>query len=229
MIGTRVCFGRPEVRPRVLISVPNQGWNHKVLTQTLLQIVMAELYHGRISGDIIMPTNNPLENNQHHIIADVLQRDYDFWVSIDADNPPRRNVVDLVFLDLDIVGCPTPVWHWTGEKPGERPIYWNAYDYVQADDAYREHEPKDGLQMVDAIGGGCFVVARRVLEQPVMQAGAFRRQLLPNGTVEKGNDISFCARARQCGFSVYAHYGYPCYHFREVELGEVIMATTGDL
>ena len=148
----------------------------------------------------------------------------DFWLSIDADNPPMQNPLDLISLDKDIVGLPTPVWHWTGGKPGERPIYWNVYDYVSDEGAYREHEPKTGLQRVDAIGTGCFLISRRVFDDPAMRVAPFERQLETDGRVLKGNDISFCERARRSGFGIYAHYDYPCMHFNELELTEVIKA-----
>jgi hypothetical protein len=174
----------------------------------------------------IIPTHNPFENNLHHIVKDFVADDYDYWLSMDADNPPMKNPLDLVEYDLDIVGFPTPIWHFdmANKKRGERPIYWNAYDYVAEKDAYCEHEPKEGVQRVDAIGTGCFLVAQRVFQNSVMQKGAFQRQFHNNGTVNKGNDLSFCERARAQGFEIYAHYDYPCMHFEQVELTEVIAA-----
>lgn len=153
--------------------------------------------------------------------------DYDFWLSIDADNPPMRNPLDLVEKDLDVVGFPTPVWHFVGDKKGERPIYWNAYQYVSEDDAYTEYHPRQGLQMVDAIGTGCFLIARRVFENPEMRKGVFTRKLHPDGTVNKGNDISCSERVREQGFNIYCHFDYPCMHFCNLELNEVVRAFRG--
>lgn len=223
MIGTRIPFGCDGVRPRVLVSVPTTGWIHKHTGFALLRIALIESSRQVVSGDIIMPTHVPYENNLHHIVRDILQKDYDFWVSFDADNPPRTNLIPLVLEDKDVIGCPTPVWHFEG-KPGERPMYWNGYDYVPEEDAYGEHNPKESLQRVDAVGTGCFVVARRVLEHPDMQTGCFAREYYSDGTVHKGNDLMFCERARAVGFEVYAHYDYPCFHFNEIEVGEVSLA-----
>lgn len=156
---------------------------------------------------------------------DFVGGDFHFWLNIDSDNPPLRNPLDLIEYDRDIIGLPTPVWHHTGkESKGERPVYWNAWDYVEQEDAYREHNQKDGLQRVDAVGTGCFLVSRRVFLNQEMQTGVFLRQFNPDGTVYKGNDISFCERARSVGFEVWAHYGYPCQHFNNLELNEVIDA-----
>ncbi len=149
--------------------------------------------------------------------------DCDFWLSIDADNPPEKNPLDLVELDKDIIGCPTPIWHYTG-KAGERPIYWNAYQYDESTGAYREWPNREGLQKVDAVGTGCIMMSRRVFEDPEMRRGAFTRKLNADGTVDKGNDISFCERATEQGFEIWCHYDYPAGHMVEIELNEASRA-----
>jgi hypothetical protein len=150
-----------------------------------------------------------------------MDRDCDFWLNIDSDNPPMNNPLDLVKFNLDIVGLPTPVWHFTGEKKGERPIYENAYRYVPEKDAYVEWDVKEGLQRVDAVGTGCVLYARRVFEHPEMRKAPFQRIFNEDGTVERGNDIAFCERAKREGFQIFAHYDYRCRHFNDLELHEV--------
>lgn len=204
---------------KVLISVPNTGWISKHCVFALLRIQQDKRYN--IS--IILPTNRPYENNLHLIVRDFLVGRFDYWLSFDADNPPINNPLDLISLEKDIIGLPTPIWHSTGkEKKGERPVYWSAYQYVKEEDAYTEWPIKEGLQRVDAIGTGCFLIARRVFENPEMLKGAFTRKLYPDGVVCKGNDISFCERARENGFEIYSHFDYPCMHFNELELNEVV-------
>jgi hypothetical protein len=205
----------------VLVSVPCvPPWIHKQVVFVLIRLI----YDQRHKIEIILPTHRPYENNLAHIVVDFLKSDHNYWLNIDADNPPMANPLDLIELDLDVVGLPTPVFHFTGEKPGERPIYWNGYDYVPDEDAYREHAEKDGLQRVDAIGTGCFMAARRVFEHADMQDGAFQRTHYANGTVRLGNDLAFCQRANRAGFKIWCHYGYPCQHFHELELHEVSQA-----
>lgn len=174
----------------------------------------------------ILPVDNPFENNLNGIVRQFLKSDCDFWLSIDHDNPPIGNPLDNVERDLDVVGYPTPVWHYVGLK-GERPLYYNGYDYVSEKDAYKEHQPREGLQSVDAIGTGCFMVARRVFEHPNMTSGAFLREWDELGIVRKGNDIMFCERARAAGFRIWADYDRPCMHFNILELNEVVAAFKG--
>ncbi len=136
-----------------------------------------------------------------------------------------RNPLDLVELNKDIIGLPTPVWHYKGKDhpKGEGPLYWNAYKYVPEEDAYKAWPERNGLQRVDAVGTGCVLFSKRVFLNNKLKNGAcFARKLNPDGTVEKSNDISFCERAREQGFEIYAHFNYPCYHFVELNLAEAI-------
>lgn len=204
----------------VLISVPCEPpWLHKLSVFALLRLIQDPRYKVRV----IMPSHRPFENNLHHIVHEwITDSREDYWLTFDADNPPINNPLDLIALDKDIIGCPTPIWH--NSKPGDRPYYWNVYDYVEEEDAYREHQPQTGLQKVAAVGTGCVVYARRVFENTEMQKAPFQRTYDNWGRVGKGNDIAFCERARKQGFEVWAHFGYPCRHFSEVDLVEVIEA-----
>jgi hypothetical protein len=205
---------------KILVTVPNTGWIHKHVSLVTNKILMDTRY----DCNLIYPTHNPFENNLHHIINDFIAGGYDYWLSIDSDNPPMNNPLDLIELDKDIMGLPTPVWHFTGKKKGERPYYENAYKYVPEEDAYGEWKNKTGLQEVDAIGTGCFILSRRVFDNSEMRKGCFVRKLNPDGTVNKGNDLSFCERAREQGFKIFAHFDYRCQHFNELELNEVAHA-----
>ncbi len=207
---------------KILVTFPTSP-SHPYLHKGVVFVSWKLLSDKRFHITPIIPTHKPFENNLHHIVNDFRRGDYDFWLSIDADNPPLRNPLDLIEYNRDIIGCPTPVWHFTGKK-GERPIYYNAYDYIPSQDAYKEHLPRKGLQKVDAIGTGCFLIAKRVFLNKKLQEGAFQRMLYPDGTVNKGNDLSFSERARNEGFEIFTHYDYLCQHFTNLELNEVVQA-----
>ena len=211
------------MKNNILVSIPNTGWIHKLVSHVTNKL----LCDNRYNVNIIYPTHNPYENNLHHIVNDFVAGGCDYWLNIDAYNPPMRNPLDLVELDKDIIGLPTPVWHFTDKALGERPIYENAYKHVTEEDAYTEWPTKKGLQKVDAVGTGCILISRRVFDNPEMRKGAFVRKLNPDGTVERGNDISFCERATGQGFEIFAHFDFKCQHFSEIELHEVARAMHG--
>lgn len=205
----------------VLVSFPTSPSNpylHKQVVFVSWRLMGDTRYKLRM----IIPTHNPFENNLHHIVNDFMDGDYDYWISIDSDNPPMKNPLDLIEMGKDVIGLPTPVIHFDRDKLGERPVYYNAYKYIKSEDSYTEWPNKKGLQKVDAIGTGCFIVSRRVFMNEEMRKAPFQRQFNEDGTVYKGNDISFCERLTKNGFNIYAHYDYPCRHFNEVDAVEMI-------
>lgn len=208
---------------KVLVSCTTLGTIHKSVVFVLLELMRPRGHQVKI----ILPTHVPFENALSHVVNDFMAGDFDYWLHIDADNPPTQNPLDLIDLDKDIMGMPTPVWHFMDKEKGERPIYHNAYDYVRKADAYKEHLPREGLQRVDAVGTGCLLIARRVFECDAMRNAPFMRTWNPDGTVDKGNDLAFCERARANGFEIWAHYDYPCNHFVTLPLNEVTMAFNG--
>jgi hypothetical protein len=198
----------------VYLTCPNGSAKvHKHVMFAFIKI-LGDKRH-RVRADA--PTHSPYVNNLHHCMKDFLDGGEDYWLSMDDDNPPRKNPLDLIELDCDLIGLPTPVWH--SAVKGDRPYYFNAMDRVP--EGFKPHEPCEGLQEVDAIGSGCFIVARRVMlalrdDQP------FARQWNADGTVHIGGDFSFCDKVKAKGYRIWAHYGYPCDHFNTLSLLEVI-------
>jgi len=148
----------------------------------------------------------------------MLDDGYDYWLSMDDDNPPTNNPLDLVPMDLDYVGFPTPVWH--SEIKGDRPYYFNALMWEEKEEGWKPYEKNTrGLQEVDAVGTGCFLVSRRVIEAIKFP---FARQYDEDGLVTHGHDYLFCHKVKEHGFKVWTHFGYICQHFNELELLETI-------
>ena len=97
-------------------------WIHSTVVRTMMLMIM----DGRHRVTIQMPAHKPYVNNLHHCVNEFMSKPFDFWLNIDADNPPVQNPLDLVDLKKDIVGLPTPIWHFEG-KSGEQPIYHSGY------------------------------------------------------------------------------------------------------
>jgi len=205
--------------PKVLLAVPNgRGWIHKHVHFATMKLMQDR----RVDTKHICPTHSPYVNNLHLIQKDFLAGDYDYLLTMDDDNPPTKNVYDLIELDKDVMVFPTPVWH--NSVPGDRPFYHNVMiekgeGYIPLQDS--EHFRGVGLYEIDAGGSGCMLIARRVLE--ALKA-PFMRIWNEDGTVEYGGDFSFCKRAKEAGFSIWTHLDYPCLHFKEIELTEVIQS-----
>lgn len=205
----------------VYITVPNgSGHLHKHVHFAICRMLADRRY--QIRHDC--PTHSPYVNNLHRCVKDFLKGGEDFWLSLDDDNPPINNPLDLIEHDLDVVGLPTPVWH--NSVRGDRPYYFNALDWDEKEQAYRPHENMNGLQEVDAIGSGCMLIARRVILK-LRDQQPFMRKWNQDGTVDVGGDYSFCQKVKKANFKVWTHFDYPCHHFNEISLIEVIEAFNG--
>ena len=168
----------------------------------------------------MLPQHNPYENGLNRIVKEFLEGNWDFWFNMDSDNPPMKgsDPLSLVEMNYDIVGFPTPVVYYFEDEPGDTPYYLNAMDFDDNPDGWgwKPTESVPGLKEVDAIGSGCMLVARRVLE--TMPKPLFMREYDKNGIVVRGHDYLFCKNAKEIGFKVYAHFDHQCRHFVEVDV-----------
>jgi hypothetical protein len=212
---------------RVLLTVMHGGWICDDTVSALLDLRVER----RVELTIERPqttASRPYVSVLNATARMMVSEGFDFWINLDADNTPRRNPVDLIFCDKDVIGCPYPIWIADKEP---RPYLWSTFDHApdKGEYEYRMHKPlANELEQVDAVASGCMVVARRVLEHSEMKA-PFNRIWDEWGEVVCGTDLAFCGRARKAGFEVWAHFGCPCEHLKEIRLTGAAMAIESTL
>ena len=210
------------MRPKVYgITCTADGWVHKNLVLAWMRILQDPRFETRLS----FPVHRPFENALHHAVVEFLAGDAEWFLNIDSDNPPTKNPLELIARDFDVSALVTPVYHCDSRKPGDRCYYLNAYRQVPG--GYHEWQPQEGVQQVDAVGTGCILIHRRVLDDPAMRLAPFRRTTDDAGRVEYGNDLNFCRRAKERGFRIWADFTSPCEHMVEIPLLEAIRAFNG--
>ena len=210
------------MKPKILVSVPNgNAWIHKHVALYLMRLMRKPEFN----VTVILPTNSPYVHNLHKIRQDFLKGEYTHWLTLDADNPPRYGVEPLedVYDDFDVIGFPTPVWHNDANHPGDYPIYWNAMQEELSESGeflgWKPYVVMEGIQRVDAVGSGCLLIARRVMEKI---NAPFMRHWDEDGIVEFGGDFMFCRRCKEHGFKVWADFSRPCFHFNtSIEIAEI--------
>lgn len=198
--------------PQLLLALPHEGWLHHALFKFLLETIP------KSGVTLQMEAKRPLEYTRNLIIKTFLEHEHlTHLVMIDADTIPLKNPLELAALDLDVVGCPTPIFKWDEAtfRRGGYPFSWNAFDWDPACNAWRQHMPRKGLQEVDAVGTGCVVIARRVLDG---MPHPFEREWDEKGLVTIGSDMLFCRKIKEAGWRCWAHYDYRCRHVKEMEL-----------
>lgn len=194
-------------KKKVLVSILNQGHVRSELCSAIKVIENDPRYEVTLIYSCLKPS----ENNRNYTAQ--LGRNYDFFLTIDDDVVPLKNPLDLIEMNLDIVACATPQWNLTDPN---YPLYFVGMDRVEG--GYKEHKKKQGLQEVDAVGSGCLLIAKRVLE--AIEEPFVRKW--KDGFAITGLDFYFCEKAKEKGFKVYCHYGYLCDHYKELSLLSVL-------
>lgn len=205
-----------QCKPKVLIAVPTSG----KISYDLFPLMHQMALDGRYNMDMVIPKDRPYEHNLQGIVLHALQSDADFLLVMDEDNTPTRNPLDLVELDKDVISCPTPLWIGNRVRDGQ-PIAWSTW--ILEDETakiYAPHEPREGLQKIDASTSGSLLIARRVLLEIT---APFMREWY-EGRVVTGTDLAFSRRVAEAGFQMWTHYDYPCHHWNTVDLLEVSQA-----
>jgi hypothetical protein len=150
----------------------------------------------------------PIENARNLVVQDFLLSDNDYLLMIDNDTVPLKNPLDLVDLSLEVVSCPCPIFQQT--------ILWNYYrldkdGFWEPGDANKDK----GLIEVDAIGTGCVLIHRKVLE---LVKDPFSREWDENGIATLGLDLSFSKKTKEKGFKIHTHLDYKCSHYKTLDL-----------
>lgn len=135
----------------------------------------------------------------NRLVAQMLEGTYEWlWIMGDDHTFDNDIVVRLIEHDVDVV-----VPHCLGRYPPWDPVVWN-----QDEDGlyFRPNLPKSGLTEIHAAGSAGMLIRRRVLE--AVEAPWFEG---------RNEDIGFCEKAREAGFSIYID--------PEIRLGHVTLAT----
>jgi len=194
-----------EPKSKILVGVLNQGYIRPELAEKLTLMEKDERFDVTICHSSLKPS----ENNRNFLVKKALEEGYDFLLTIDHDTIPLNNPLDFAKMELDVVGGAYPQWNMSDKN---YPLYFISMDKVEG--GYKEHKNRDGLQEVDAVGSGCMMLSRKVME--AVKEPFVRK--FEDGFAVTGLDFYFCEKAKDLGFKVYCHYDYVCSHFKEVDL-----------
>ena len=158
-----------------------------------------------------MTEETPISHCRNNIVKKFLTSDNEYLLQIDEDIVPSKNPLELVELDKDIIVCPCPIYQYK--------ILWNVY----RTDSKSFWIPVDiskekGLIEISAAGTGCILIGRKVLE--TIKA-PFERQFNEDGTEKMGLDLSFCKKAKEKGFKIFASIEHKCSHYKTLDLKNI--------
>jgi hypothetical protein len=157
-----------------------------------------------------------------------LRQDADRLWMIDDDIMPETSILSLPDVDADIVAPIMPSTRIVVNE-NDRKIDFSftviAYDFQDIKDVntvMQLNTPKPEVTDVDAVGFGCTIIKRKLLEDERLRGETsftrsdgtthempedspppiFNMKIMPNGITELGEDVDFCYRAGRLGYSV---------------------------
>jgi len=196
-------------KSKVLVTIIHQGW----IRPEMLTVVSLLSRDSRVEVSIVPIQMRPYENALNTALK--IAHDYDFLLTLDHDNVPKNNPIDLVFMDKDIIGM--PYLGYQKNEAGQLEVAFLAMD-KQENGEYLDHRNMEGLQEVDAVASGAMLISKKVIE-----SGAyFARKWDEKGFAVTGIDFHFCEKVKEAGFKVFAHYDYLASHFKEIDLLDVL-------
>jgi hypothetical protein len=192
----------------------------------------------------------PVEYARNLLVRDFLETSADRLWFIDADMIPRHDVFRIFDVDADLVCGRAHSYQDEYGVPGGRTGIKIEARKKNADDAlFTNILPTPGqsiVQQVDACGGACLLIKRRVFEHPGMMLPTayqngdgepcdlndekgqqtwappfFRSLRKPNGELLRGEDIDFTYRATQLGFTLKVDIGAEIGHFKTIDIDGV--------
>ncbi len=202
-------------------AVLNQGEIAVELSQTINMVLQTSPYPIFVDYSC----EKPISYNRNQIVKRFLERkQYDYLIMLDGDIVPPSNLLALVDYDLDIIGAlcfafskkmifPLILKRWKKAKKDRLSSKYVMYDSI-------DPAKWQGLTECDAIGTGCIIIKREVLEKVVYP---FRNEYDKTGEKKLGLDLNFCYRAKKLGYKVFCHTDYLCSHHTRTDLKTIFL------
>lgn len=193
---------------KVLLAVPTRGhvWHE---TAKALEPHNPQYVREKISA----------ANVRNKIVRDFLKTDADALVMCDDDVIPAPGFLDqMIQAPYDIAGAAVPV-----AKMPAHPVFINAFDVHDDGRIMTTELPETGHKAVDAVGTGLILIRRKVLEDKAMTR-PFDQMIDQDGCILVGQDLEFCRRARERGYTIGVLMDTLCDHYISLHANAVAVA-----
>lgn len=193
--------------------------------RSLSNIVKAD---PRIVGQIPFRSGPNLSSSRNQVARTFLEHDADWLWMIDSDMTFDVDLLDRLLAVADPDDAPIVGGLCIGQRytSGRLEFFTTMFTFDADGQAWRMDEyPPDTVVDIDATGTGCLLVHRTVLEEirrrydePLVW---FAEEINDKGGLHS-EDITFCLRARACGFPVKVHTGAKVGHVKPQLINEAV-------
>ena len=232
------------MKEHIAVRIPC-GWNVTFALASMLYQL------GKLNGEPLCPYRftvglvanvRPVDYARNLIVKEVLETDASRLWFIDSDVIPSHNCIQILKHDADIVAGIYPMWgQMHRDKPEPPTPQFAVYD--RTSDGFLHQEIREhGVAPCGAAGTGMMVIRRKVLEDPRMRLDPNFKDLLgrpqtvaddappclfkelhaPNGRFEATEDMDFCFRAGELGYTLLADHGVKCDHIKTIGILDVV-------
>ena len=156
----------------------------------------------------------PVSSNRNRIVRDRPRPNGagSDLLMIDHDVIPSHRILEGTQQGLDIVVYPTPIW-----RPNDSP---DCPVRMNMNAAAEDKVMQLGTETYDEVlqgGTGAIYISNAVMEHPDMRA-PFEFMADEDGVGFRGEDYTFCDRARNAGFKIYSANAMLCGHIHPINL-----------
>jgi hypothetical protein len=206
----------PKLKIDILISIltgyERHFWIHPDLFHACMRMQM-QMQPRYVLGFSNIHGLTPVSAARNVAVEQMLDNGAQWLLQIDNDVAPPDGLLDALasIQDRKIVGFPC-----AGIHLGPNPHLCMSKKIDQLPVMPTTLPP--GWSEMDAVGSGCLLVHRDVflaLSDPWFEC---TRKAELERRVYSGEDFGFCEKAKAKGFSVFTHSGFPCKHYRTMEL-----------
>jgi len=200
----------------VLVAVPNMGHIHIRLAQWLIATLMQPPEGVEEVGFYAPSFKIPHDTARNYCVKKFLETEHTHLLFVDSDVvPPKDGLQKLIAERKDAI---TGIYHH--RRDDKRVAV--TYEAVPQPDGKELMQPVGGevgtipwgtVIQIDRTGGGFLLIDRKVLE--TIPAPWFKFQYDADGLMEVGEDVDFCQKLEKAGFTLWAHFGVECDHYKE--------------
>lgn len=186
---------------QVMVGVPTRGRINYNTAQRLLELqerYPQVTYSVEASGISSAHT-------RHMLIRRFLQTECDVLLQVDDDVIPPMTVFNLAESTYDLTGGVYLIIMANFNIPFPGAFKWVGTSYAPIDHIFG----RTGRVPVDGVASGCLAVKRHVYE--TIKA-PFTIPYSEDGVATGSDDLAFCSKAREAGFTIAADFGIWCDH-----------------
>jgi hypothetical protein len=207
------------VTDNIVVAIPNRSASSQInaeLAHFLSNIKEEDMPE---SGDYDVSVSfsymQPVDANRNKIVKNFLQdEDNEYLLMIDNDVVPPKDVLQMVDYDEKVVSATVTIKKRKIPQPVIVRKKEDEFHRLTLNEYYEDvHD--NGLVEVDAVGTGCVLIHRSVLEE--MNPPWFQFIYNEDGTLKLGEDFYF---GEKCPEPMFVSSDHVCKHYRKTDLTE---------